>query len=374
MKDGTSATCPVRSIPARSFEDVIVGYIGELGRHPEIIESTVAASNRAKLSSLRPLKAKLAALEKECKNLAEQIQSCVETVKKKGAENISQAFIAEADALAARKRDLDIERERLRIDVEYRERVVADEKFIADSLLQFESIMEAVPPEEQKELVQTLVKQITVNHLDPKRDEVPAKEGVFKTKIRTSWYVVNVELFATDLLAKVWKKGQVSSDFSQIGSAGSAQIRTSLSIEVIVAIPFARWGAQPYVTHPFPYPETLAAAAHASGSECTTQPICCAHPIHLALKWREMLDANDSLTMSQLARIQSVSRARVTQIMNLLALPQDVQAHLIALQEPAAIRYFSEHKLRSIAADATSEMQVRRFGELCQSFGSATPA
>jgi hypothetical protein len=100
---------------------------------------------------------------------------------------------------------------------------VADEKFIADSLLQFESVMKAVPPDEQKELVQILVKQITVNHLDPERGQVPAKEGVFKTKIRTSWYLVNVELFATDLLAKVWKEGKISSDFSQIGSAGRAR-------------------------------------------------------------------------------------------------------------------------------------------------------
>jgi hypothetical protein len=43
-----------------------------------------------------------------------------------------------------------------------------------------------------------LVKQITVNHFDPEKDDVPAKEGVFKTNIRTSWYLVNVDLFATD--------------------------------------------------------------------------------------------------------------------------------------------------------------------------------
>ena len=52
--------------------------------------------------------------------------------------------------------------------------------------------------DEQKELVQLIVKQITVNHFDPERDKIPAKEGVFKTNIRTSWYLVNVDLFATD--------------------------------------------------------------------------------------------------------------------------------------------------------------------------------
>jgi hypothetical protein len=157
------------------------------------------------------------------------------------------------------------------------------------------------------------------------------------------------------------------------GSAGRGGIRTIFSIEVIVAIPFARWGAQPYVTYPFPYPETLAAVANATGSEGVARLSRCVHPIHLAMKWRRMLDADASLNMAQLARNQGVSRARVTQVMNLLALPLDVQAHLTALQEPAAIRFFSEHKLRPLAACATPEIQAHRFRELYRSFGSGTP-
>lgn len=109
--------------------------------------------------------------------------SRLEAAKKKGAGHISEAFIAEADALAARKHELDIERQKLRIDLQYREQVVTDEKVIADSLLRFETVMKAMSSDEQKELVQLIVKQITVNHFDPERDKIPAKEGVFKTKI-----------------------------------------------------------------------------------------------------------------------------------------------------------------------------------------------
>ena len=76
--------------------------------------------------------------------------------------------------------------------------MVTDEKLIADSLLRFETVMKAMSSDEQKELVQLIVKQITVNHFDPEKNDVPAKEGVFKTNIRTSWYLVNVDLFATD--------------------------------------------------------------------------------------------------------------------------------------------------------------------------------
>jgi hypothetical protein len=110
-------------------------------------------------------------------------------------------------------------------------------------------------------------------------------------------------------------------------------------------------------------PETFAAAANAAGSERPGRPRRCAHPIDLALKWRRMIEANDDLTMAQLARNQAVSRARVTQVMKLLALPQDVQSYLIALQDPAATSYFSEHKLRVLAACASAEMQMRKFLE-----------
>jgi site-specific DNA recombinase len=198
VKDGGASKCPVRSIPARSFEDIIVGYIGELGRHPEIIAATIEASNRAKIAAVRPIKAKLARMDKEFLDVSSDVQSCVEAAKKKGAGHISEAFIAEAERLATRKHELDIERQKLRIDLQYRERVVTDEKVIADSLLRFESVMKAMSPDEQKEFVQLLVKQIVVNHFDPERDQIPAKEGVFKTNIRTSWYLVNVDLFATD--------------------------------------------------------------------------------------------------------------------------------------------------------------------------------
>ena len=58
---------------------------------------------------------------------------------------------------------------------------------------------------------------------------------------------------------------------------------------------------------------------------------------------------NDSaLTRAQIAAKQGVSRARVTQVMSLLALPSDVQQFLGALSDPKEIRFFSERRLRRL--------------------------
>jgi hypothetical protein len=93
-----------------------------------------------------------------------------------------------------------------------------------------------------------------------------------------------------------------------------------------------------------------------------------AHPIHMALKWQRMLDVDPNLRMAEIARNQSVSRARITQIMNLLALPKEILESLIALRNPTEIAFLNERRLRAIAACATAEMQMCRFHELQHSF------
>ncbi len=52
----------------------------------------------------------------------------MEAAKKKGAKKLSDDFIAEAEKLAEQKHEVEFEKERLKIDIEYKERVVTDEK------------------------------------------------------------------------------------------------------------------------------------------------------------------------------------------------------------------------------------------------------
>ena len=142
---------------------------------------------------------------------------------------------------------------------------------------------------------------------------------------------------------------------------------------VTVAIPFSRWGAQPYITRPFLFPIAVVDTMRAATTEPALADDPPPHPIHLALKWRQMLDRDPDLNMAQLARNQNLSRARVTQIMNLLALPKRVQESIVALQDPAEIRFLNERRLRAIALGATSEMQVHRFHDLRKSFRTNSP-
>jgi hypothetical protein len=59
-----------------------------------------------------------------------------------------------------------------------------------------------------------------------------------------------------------------------------------------------------------------------------------------------MLDDRAVSSMSEIARKEGLTRARVTQIMNLLRLPADLQEFLVKLYDPKEIQEFSERRLR----------------------------
>ena len=102
----------------------------------------------------------------------------------------------------------------------YREGVVADKQIIADALKQFGSVVKSLPEADQKELVQLIIREVSVKHFDPETDPTPKENGVFKTKIRTKWYLVNISLFASDLFPAGLQTREISSDLKRIGSRG----------------------------------------------------------------------------------------------------------------------------------------------------------
>ncbi len=88
------------------------------------------------------------------------------------------------------------------------------------------------------------------------------------------------------------------------------------------------------------------------------------HPIHIALNWQRDLAANKDLTMAKIARNKGISRARVSQIMSLLNLPETVRKALAALIEPEEIRFFSERRLRGLLSANSDPDRVKAFQKL----------
>jgi hypothetical protein len=72
------------------------------------------------------------------------------------------------------------------------------------------------------------------------------------------------------------------------------------------------------------------------------------HIIHKAIRWKKMLDDGEVGSLSELAKKEGLTRARVTQIMNLLKLPDDMREFLLGLENPKEIKKYSERRLRGL--------------------------
>jgi hypothetical protein len=71
------------------------------------------------------------------------------------------------------------------------------------------------------------------------------------------------------------------------------------------------------------------------------------HIIHKAISWQKMLDDGVARSLGEIARNEGLTRARITQIMNLLKLPAEMREFLLRLDDPKEIRKYSERRLRS---------------------------
>ena len=75
------------------------------------------------------------------------------------------------------------------------------------------------------------------------------------------------------------------------------------------------------------------------------------HVIHKAILWKKLLENGTFKSKSEIAKKEGLTRARVTQIMNLLRLPPEWRYFLKQLDDSKEIRKYSERRLRSYDPD-----------------------
>ena len=83
------------------------------------------------------------------------------------------------------------------------------------------------------------------------------------------------------------------------------------------------------------------------------------NPILLAREWRKVLDDGKFASFAELSRDLKVSRARVTQILNLLKLAPNVVEMISSLGDPLRSPIISERRLRPLLK-ITAEKQAKQ--------------
>lgn len=81
----------------------------------------------------------------------------------------------------------------------------------------------------------------------------------------------------------------------------------------------------------------------------------------LAIRFDQLIRAGVVADQAELARIGHVSRARLTQIMNLLSLAPEIQESLLFLQTESGRKGVTEQQLRPIVAEADWRRQRKEW-------------
>ena len=128
--------------------------------------------------------------------------------------------------LDEQKQHVQTELEKVQIETGRTGQDAVDLDIIQRSLQDFGRLVEVLPIDDQKELMQLLISEIVVEPWDPETEKVPSEEGAFTTRIRTKHYKVNIKMHQIPDLARHIGDSSESSDNGGLGSPGQATART----------------------------------------------------------------------------------------------------------------------------------------------------
>jgi hypothetical protein len=121
-----------------------------------------------------------------------------------------------------------------------------------------------------------------------------------------------------------------------------------------------------FILFPIPFPAHIAQENDQQSKEGIEMSETRQHPFELAMIWRQQLESDPSLTKAKISVREGFSRARVTQIMDLLKLPMEIQNALQHPPPPLEIHAFPERQLRTLVQCGDPTIQVSRWREWIQ--------
>lgn len=97
-------------------------------------------------------------------------------------------------------------------------------------------------------------------------------------------------------------------------------------------------------------------------------------PILEAKRYERLLSDPFINSQADVARELGITRARVSQIMGLLKLPEEIQKVLLEFNDQRTIRFFSERRLRPLLMIPEPAKQVREFNRMLEEARLPSPS
>lgn len=200
---GRNCDCKVRMIPAREFEQIIKKCLIDLGSNTKLIESTIKNSTKMSKDKIKPMTHQKEKAEKLLGKTTSEINRLVRILKSQ--DLVGNEITEEYKQLLHQKNSLQDDIEKLAINIERCNQDVLDAEMIKKTLLAFDKVVNALPIEDQKDLFNLLIKDITVWSFDPQKEKAPNELGAFTAKVRTKWLKIKLSLYQFPQLETYYK-------------------------------------------------------------------------------------------------------------------------------------------------------------------------
>lgn len=334
VKERADARCTVRRIAANSLEGVVVQFLSELGRHPDIIGAAVGSSQSRRQGRMDELKTALGKLDREMTVTSGRIRNCVEAISA-GGKQIAEELAEEVAQLKDRKQTQIVERQRLSQELGACEGEVLDEQRVRQSVEHFGQVLQGLSRDEQKTLVGLFVERIEVR---PGRNDEGAARSVSVRRLE-----LHMKLNLPRLIEGMEERLMTT-------GTGKPSLSPGMMITAEVALGQQGRANQSLVLTPFRCgdEQTLRVARE------DVQPDAKAdeklqNPLLRARGWERMLALDPTLSLRGLAARAGVFAPTIVQHFKLLKLAPEIQDFVAAQRSRAALRYFSLRRLMSLA-------------------------
>ncbi|MDD3179477.1 MAG: recombinase family protein [Opitutaceae bacterium] len=299
QRESANSRCPVRHVSADALEKAVIGFIGSVGRRPEVVQAVLAANNQRREKDRRPLRARLSQLDKSLEQVARRIGNCAEAIAAGGAEVIGDELREKATVLKEEKQRLLVEREQVWQELAACDQVRFDAERIATSLVRLEEVLGQMTVPERKELLLLCLERVEISAATDVR---VARDLELRVKLR-----------ATELVSAMEERVVVRLH----GRHPAALTRRAVVFAGRVKV--GRTAGMP-------------SGASAAKVARTAQPERRAHPLQRALHWQKLIAAEPDLKRAALARRERVSGPTMTRYLQLLKLKSEIQKIVLALE------------------------------------------
>ena len=343
--------CRVGRLSADALEKVVVTFLTEISRHPAVASAALQHAATLRTHDRPGVVAATAAIQKDLDAVNKRLRHCLQTVEAGGSEVFGEELRTRVTALRAERDRLVVQRERQRQLLESCDARVVDEKRITQSLERLSEILPKLPPAEVKQFVHLFVERLELRPVSARAlPGQPSASRILEIRLR-----LHVPRLVEGMNEKAWLETRAQRLTSSHGRSMDFDARVDFTRakhgEVSIIAPFSQSVRVGHSARPAPPPATSA----------ETKPAH--HPIHTSFRWQKMLEQGAILNRAALARKLSVTRAGITQHLQLLQLRPEIQQYLTGLRTAPEVHHFSMNRMRGIARLAP-ERQLAAFTRL----------